>query len=183
MSAVAASSRTDLARWHCRTTVRTFRADVLWYLDRFGPEEGLRRFYAENAPTAELLREGNLLTQTGINQLWLALTGGAFSAYSNANARIGVGNSNVAAQATDTDLLGTSISWKGMEAGYPLVSALADRKVSLRSIFGNTEGNHAWEEWGVDNGAAAHKLLNRKVESLGTTASGSWQITVEISLS
>ncbi|MFB3880958.1 MAG: hypothetical protein ACE149_06825 [Armatimonadota bacterium] len=177
------SSRCDLAHWHCRTTVRTFGADVLWYLERFGPEEGLRRFYAENELGYELVREGNLLTQTGINQLWLALTGGAFTAFSNANARIGVGNSNVAAQATDTDLLGTSASWKTMEAGYPLVSVLADRKVSFRSIFGATEGNHAWEEWGLDNGAAAHKLLNRKVESLGTKSSGSWQITVEISLS
>ena len=177
------STRCDRAAWHCRTTVRTYRADVLWYLDRYGAIEGLRRFYAEHAPTAELLREGNLLTQTGINQLWLALTGGSFTAYSNANARIGVGSSSVAAQATDTDLLGTSASWKGMEVGYPVVSALADRKVSFRSIFGASEGNHAWEEWGLDNGAAAHKLLNRKVEALGTKSSGSWQITVEISLS
>jgi hypothetical protein len=94
-----------------------------------------------------------------------------------------VGNSTTAAQATDTDLLGGSTAWKGMEAGYPIVSALADRKVTFRSIFGSGDGNFAWQEWAVDNGAAAHKILNRKVEGLGTKSSGSWQLTVEISLS
>ncbi len=173
----------ESAKWRCKTTVRKFDGDVSEYIARFGEEEGLRRFYAEHSPTGEIVREGNILTQTGINQIWLALTGGAMTAFSNANARLGVGNSTTAAQATDTDLLGGSTAWKGMEAGYPIVSALADKKVTFRSIFGSGDGNFAWQEWAVDNGASAHKILNRKVESLGTKSSGSWQLTVEISLS
>jgi len=173
----------ESAKWRCKTTLRKFEGDASEYIARLGEEEGLRRFYAEHSPSDEIVREGNILTQTGINQIWLALTGGAMTAYSNANARLGVGNSTTAAQATDTDLLGGSTAWKGMEAGYPIVSALADRKVTFRSIFGSGDGNFAWQEWAVDNGAAEHKILNRKVEGLGTKSSGSWQLTVEISLS
>jgi len=173
----------EQVKWKCRTTVRKFEGDVSDYIARFGEEEGLRRFYAEHSPTEEIVREGNILTQTGIEAIWKLVAGLSATAYSNANARLGVGNDNTAAQATDTDLLGASKAWKGMEVGYPVVSALADKKITFRSIFGSTEGNFAWLEWGVDNGATAHKLLNRKVENLGTKASGSWQLTVEISLS
>jgi hypothetical protein len=35
----------------------------------------------------------------------------------------------------------------------------------------------------VDNGSAAALNINRKVESFGTKASGTWTLTVEISLS
>jgi hypothetical protein len=173
----------ERAKWKCRTTVRKFEADVEEYIARYGEEEGLRRFYAEHTPVEEIVREGNILTQTGINTLWRLVAGLSATAYSNANARLGVGNDNTPAQATDTDLLGASKAWKGMEVGYPVVSALADKKITFRSIFGSSEGNFAWLEWGVDNGATDHKLLNRKVENLGTKSSGSWQLTVEISLS
>jgi hypothetical protein len=120
----------EQAKWKCRTTVRKFDADVSEYIARFGEEEGLRRFYAEHAPTEEIVREGNILAQTGINTLWRLVAGLTATAYSNANARLGVGNDNTPAQATDTDLLGASKAWKGMEVGYPVVSALADKKIA-----------------------------------------------------
>jgi hypothetical protein len=173
----------ESAKWRCKTTVRKFDGDVSEYIARFGEQEGLRRFYAEHTPVEEIVREGNILTQTGIEAIWKLVAGLTATAYSNANARLGVGNDNTAAQATDTDLIGASKAWKGMEVGYPVVSALADKKITFRSIFGSSEGNFAWLEWGVDNGASAHKLLNRKVENLGTKSSGSWQLTIEISLS
>jgi len=171
------------AKWRCVTTVRKFEGDVDAYIERYGPEEGLRRFYAENEPVAEIRREGNLLLRVGIEAIWKLVAGLAATAFSNTDARLGVGDDNTAAQDTDTDLIGASTAWKAMEAGYPVVGALADKKITFRSIFGAAEGNFAWEEWAVDNGAVAHKLLNRKVEALGTKASGSWQLTVEISLS
>ena len=173
----------EQAKWKCRTTVRKFEADVDEYIARYGEEEGLRRFYAEHAPVEEMVREGNVLLRVGIEAIWKLVSGQSATAYSNANARLGVGNDNTAAQDTDTDLLGASTAWKGMEAGYPIVGALSEKKITFRSIFGSSEGNFAWLEWGVDNGATDHKLLNRKVENLGTKSSGSWQLTVEISLS
>jgi len=173
----------EQAKWRCRTTVRKFEGDVDEYIARFGEEEGLRRFYAEHTPTEEIVEEGNVLLRVGIEAIWKLVSGQSATAYSNANARLGVGNDNTAAQDTDTDLLGSSTAWKGMEAGYPVVGALSEKKITFRSIFGSSEGNFAWLEWAVDNGATAHKLLNRKVENLGTKSSGSWQLTVEISLS
>ncbi len=176
------AARQEGARWCCVTTVRKFEGDVDAYIERYGPEEGLRRFYAENEPVEEIRREGNMLVRVGIEAIWKLVTGAAATEFDNTNARLGVGDDNTAAQETDSDLIGTT-AWKGMEGGYPIVSPLADKKVTFRSIFGPAEGNFAWEEWAVDNGAVAHKLMNRKVESLGTKSAGSWQLTVEISLS
>lgn len=173
----------EKVQWRVRTTVRKFEGDVDEYIALYGEEEGRRRFYAEHAPTEEIVREENVLLRVGIETLWKLLAGLSATAYSNANARLGVGNDATAAQDTDTDLLGASTAWKAMETGYPVVGALADKKITFRSIFGSSEGNFAWLEWGVDNGASAHKLLNRKVENLGTKSSGSWQLTIEISLS
>lgn len=175
------AERQDGARWRAVTTVRKFEGSIDAYVERYGPEEGPRRFYAENEPVEEIRREDNVLLRVGIEAVWKLVTGGTATAYSNANARLGVGNDNTAAQDTDTDLLGTA-AWKAMESGYPIVGALAEKKVTFRSIFGAAEGNFAWEEWAIDNGATAHKLMNRKVESLGTKSSGSWQLTVAVSL-
>ena len=173
----------ECVRWRVKTTLEKYAADVNAYIARYGQEKGAGRFAEENRPFDVLVREGNLLTQTGINLIWTLLSGGAGTALNNANARIGVGNSTQAAADTNTDLVGASVAWKGMETSYPVVSALGDKKITFRAQFGSAEANFAWEEWGLDNGATAHKLLNRKVESLGTKSSGTWQLTVEISLS
>lgn len=130
--------------------------------------------------TVEL--EGNLLLNEGINNLWTHLCGGAATAYSNANARIGVGNSTTAAQATDTGLLGASQLYKAMDATYPTYGS--SQQVVFRSTFGSTEANWAWEEITVDNGATAAINLNRKVQAMGTKASGTtWVATLTITLS
>ncbi|MDI6815278.1 MAG: hypothetical protein QMC90_04280 [Dehalococcoidales bacterium] len=84
------------------------------------------------------------------------------------------------ANAAQTDLIGASILYKGMEAGYPTSGA---QKVTFKSSFGATEANWAWEEWSVRNGATANKNLNRKVESLGTKSTGTWTLEVSITLS
>ncbi len=172
----------EKAQWNCRTTVRKFDADVDEYIRRYGEEEGLRRFYAEHAPVEETVREGNVLTRVGIETIWRLVAGLSATAYSHANARLGVGDDSTTGQDTDTGLLGVNQEWKGMEAGYPAVGALAEKKITFRSLFGPAEANFEWLEWGIDNGAGARKLLNRKAENLGTKSSGTWQLTVEISL-
>ncbi len=53
-----------------------------------------------------------------------------------------------------------------------------------RATFGSGDANEAWNEYAVDNGAAAHKLLNRKVESKGTKVSGeTWTLSLQITFS
>jgi hypothetical protein len=68
-----------------------------------------------------------------------------------------------------------------MDATYPQRSG---QIAEWRSTFGSGDANEAWNEYAVDNGATAHKLLNRKVESKGTKASGeTWTLSLKITFS
>ena len=128
--------------------------------------------------------EGNLLLNEGIAEFLSLLTGGAATAFSNASARLGVGDSTTAAVATQTALqAATNKLYKAMEAGYPTVTG---QSVNFRSVFGSAEANFAWEEFSVMNGAdeTTAKNLNRKVSAQGTKASGqTWQLDLTITLS
>ena len=106
---------------------------------------------------------------------------GSQTAFSNANATIGVGDSTTAYAATQTDLqAATNKLRKAMDASFPTV---ATNILTFRATFGTAEANWAWQEWAVFNASAAGTMLNRKVESLGTkTAAQSWQITATITL-
>ena len=126
--------------------------------------------------------EGNLLLNEGINELFNILCSATGTKFDNTNARIGVGNSNAAENATQTALQGGSTALVGMDASYPTFGTL--QKAVFRATFDGSTGNFAWQEWTIDNGAAATKNLNRKVTDLGTKASGTtWIFTVEVSLS
>lgn len=158
------------------------RERLTWQVEvevqKFLNDEALRRGEAYEV----VRRKGNLLLNEGIAELLdLLIAAGTPTAYNNGNARIGVGNSNTAAQATDTGLLGGSTAFRAMEATYPSRSA---QTVTWRALFGSGDGNFAWEEWSIDNGVTANKNLNRKVEALGTKAAGtSWQMTVTVTIS
>lgn len=127
-------------------------------------------------------KSGNLLLEEGIQELLDLLIGAAGpTAYNNANARLGVGNSNAGAAASQTGLQGGSTAFKAMDATFP---SRAAQTLTFKSTFGSGDGNFAWEEWTIDNGAVRNKNLNRKVESLGTKAAGStWTITVTVTIS
>jgi hypothetical protein len=103
------------------------------------------------------------------------------TAYNNANARVGVGDSTAAEAATQTALQGASTAFKGMDTGYPSRSA---QTVSFRGTFGGSEANFAWEEFTVDNGATPNKNLVRKVSAQGTKTSGqTWELTIQVTMS
>ena len=109
--------------------------------------------YAANAPFEVVEFDGNLLLNEGIAELLLLLTGGAATAFSNANARLGVGDSTAAAAAAQTGLQAASNkTYQAMEAGYPQIAA---QTVTFRAVFGSAAANHAWQEFTVANGADA----------------------------
>lgn len=140
-------------------------------------------------------REGNLLMYGGASCLWQALIGNGtgtsgqtLTFFNNGNAYIGVGDSSTAAAATQTDLqASTNKLRKAMDATYPQhtdATTSGAASIVFRSTFGTSDANFAWAEWGVFNGSSGGRMLNRKVESLGTKASGStWVFTVTLSLS
>jgi hypothetical protein len=170
----------DEIKWHAKWRVEKFVGDVTQDMIDAGVV----------TPYEVIEREGNLLMYGGASALWDLLIGaGNVSAFSNANAYIGVGDSSTAAAATQTDLqAATNKLRKAMEATYPQhtdgTGASSNAQIVFRSVFGSTDANFAWAEWGVFNASSAGRMLNRKVESLGTKASGTtWTLTITLSLS
>ncbi|MBW2649001.1 MAG: hypothetical protein JRC53_04160 [Deltaproteobacteria bacterium] len=160
----AASSVREYAKWQPR-----------WKIEKYHGEARPENLYAVEE------FDGNLLLNEGITELLTLLIGGSATAFNNANARIGVGDSTAAAEATQTDLQGTNKTYKAMDTGYPQVSG---QTVTFRAAFGADDANYDWQEFVVDNGAAAGKTLNRKVENHGTKASGdTWVIEISITIS
>lgn len=107
--------------------------------------------------------------------------GEAVTAFNNANAHIGSGDSTTAFAATQTDLqAATNKLRKAMDATYPQRSG---NVLTFRSTFATTDANWAWQEWGIFNGSSAGTMMSRKVESLGTkTSAQSWQMTATITI-
>lgn len=165
MAVGASIGVTECAKWKPMWKIEKYRGEMksenLYDVEEFG---------------------GNLLLNEGITALLTLLTGGAETAFNNANARIGVGDSTTAAAATQTDLQAvTNKTYKAMDATYPQVSG---QTVTFRATFGTADANYSWQEFVVDNGAVALKTLNRKVENHGTKASGdTWVVTLTVTIS
>jgi hypothetical protein len=138
------------------------------------------------APNEVLRVKDNLLVTGGINLMLLHLIGDTnITAYTSGSAFIKVGNSTTAAASGQTDILGGSNAESGMDAGYPTVVLTT---VTFKATFGSGAANFAWEEVGAKNASGAVsnsvRLLNRKVQSFGTKASGStWTMTLTITIS
>lgn len=130
-----------------------------------------------------LIVDGNILLNEGINVLWNLAIGVTATNYGSANARIGVGDGTTAENATQTGLQGTNKAWKVMDAGYP--DRPSATQARWQSTFGGTEANFSWQEATVVNAADdTGQNLNRKVQNLGTKASGStWIAQLTITLS
>lgn len=110
-----------------------------------------------------------------------AAIGEAVTAFNNANAYIGAGDSTAAFAAGQTDLQAATNKFrKAMDATYP---QRASNVLTFRSTFGTSEGNFAWEEWGIFNASSAGTMMSRKVEPLGTkTSAQTWQMTATITI-
>lgn len=123
----------------------------------------------------------NAMVDNGINALLLLLVGGGGTAYNNANARLGVGDSSTAWATTQTDLQAATNKLRNvMKATYPVTGT---KKQTFASDFATGEANWVWNEWGIFNSNTANTgMLSRKVESLGTKSSGTWTLTVDFSL-
>jgi hypothetical protein len=121
------------------------------------------------------------ITDAGRNHLVQAGIGAGVTAFNNANAYIGVGDSTTAFAAGQTDLqAATNKARKAMDATYPSGGA---NVITFRSTFVQADANFAWNEWGVFNDNSGGTMLNRKVESLGTkTNTQTWQFTVTLTV-
>lgn len=167
-------------QWQVKWSVEKYDGD--WTAEEI--EAGL----AADALTEVIEREGNLLVYGGASALWERLIGTSVTAFDNTNSYLGVGDSTTAAAATQTDLqAATNKLRKAMDATYPQhtdgTGASSNAQIVYRSTYGSSDANFAWQEWALFNASTAGRMLNRKVESLGTKASGTtWVLTVTLSL-
>jgi hypothetical protein len=121
------------------------------------------------------------LTNTGVTLLAVAWIGGSYTAFNNANAEIGVGDSTTVFANTQTDLQASSNKLrKPADATFPTI---AGNVVTFQATFGTSDANFAWQEWGVFNNSSGGTMFNRKVESLGTKPNTQiWVFTVVITV-
>jgi hypothetical protein len=123
------------------------------------------------------------LTDSGALEIARMIMNDSPTLFTNANARIGVGDSTTAFLVSQNDLVATTNKLrKAMDATYPTRST---NVLTFRSTFATGEANWVWNEWGVFNaGPTGGTMLNRKVEALGTkTSSQSWELTVALTIS
>ena len=169
----------ERANWQCRYRLSKYREDITPFRSN-NNETGFHEIFT---PYEVIEGKGNCLLNSGIDEIWDLVTGatsGSGHIFDNSYAQIGVGDSDTAAQATQTDLQAASNkTYKGMESGYPTSTA---QQAVFKASFGNSEANYAWNEWVVKQSTSGI-CLNRKVENLGTKASGTWTLEVEITLS
>lgn len=182
----------DGIEWACQWQVDRFKGDIDWTFD---PDLGL--VVPVEDPYDVEQHEGNLLMYGGASCLWECLIGNGTSTanqtltyFSNARAGIGVGDSNAATAATQTDLqAATNKTRNAMVATYPThtdATTSGAATITFKSSFATTDANWAWEEWGIFNSttAATGRMLNRKTSSMGTkTNADTWTLTITVTLS
>jgi len=138
---------------------------------------------------------GNLLLNEGIQRLQdltmvtaLLTNQTATNCWGSTGAFLGVGTSNTAEAATQTDLQAGGF-YKAMNSTFPSRSG---QTVSFVSDFTGTEANQVWAEWSVSAAATGASgagfttgttNLQRKVAALGTKASGTWTLTAQVTFS
>jgi hypothetical protein len=164
----------DSATHHTTWRLMKFHEDIEPYRGR-EPE-----FYARFKPYEVIEGEGNVFTSAGVGLMLDLLMGAGGTVFSAANARVGVGDSSTAENASQTDLLGSNKLRKAMDATWPSRSGVV---LSFQSSFGSTDANFTWNEWGIFNSASGATMFNRKAQSFGTKASGTtWALQIAISV-
>ncbi len=126
----------------------------------------------------------NLALNEGLGELIDLICGlGSPTKWDNTNARLGVGDSSTAAEATQTGLQATANkTFKAMDTTWPQRS---NQTVEWRATFGSAEANYSWQEYTVVNAADdTGKNLNRKVADKGTKVSGeTWTLSLQLTFS
>lgn len=159
----------DRLTWHAHVRVEKYNEED----GEFTPGESI--------PYEVIERDGNILVNSGIGLLEDLLIGAGGTAFTNAVSAIGVGDSNTAAAAGQTDLqAATNKTRKPMDATFPSRSS---QTITFKATFGTSDANYAWLEWGIFNNTSGGTMLNRKQENLGTKATGTWVITATITIS
>ncbi len=133
----------------------------------------------------EVVEGHNIGLTTGLNELWNLGTGQGGTAFTNTNVQVGIGDSNTAPAAGQTDLqAAANKTYKPMNAGYP--TAPSGGQVQFQATFGSADANYAWNEFVIKNSTSGI-CLNRSTNGgagFGTKVAGTtWVVTATLTLS
>jgi hypothetical protein len=144
-------------------------------------------------PYGEAESIGNLLTTAGLNRLTSLLIAAGGQALTATALRLGVGDGTGTAAVGDTDLGAAAGAahrqFYVMDSTFPTQS---NGVLTAKSSFASADANFAWNEWGLDvgaptvaNGTTVNALLfNHKTSAaLGTKTTGTWALTVTVTIS
>jgi hypothetical protein len=126
----------------------------------------------------EVAEAENAFTTVGLQAMGRLLTAqGGVTAFSNANAHTGVGDSTTAFAVGQTDLqAATNKLRKAMEATYP--TDPSGGAYVFRSVYASGDANFAWAEMAVFNASSSGIMLCRVVSAQGTKTAGQvWTLT------
>lgn len=161
-------------------TSEGFKISTHWTVSKYHGDD--------ETPYETLEIPGNLLTYGGASAFWERLIGTGVTAFDNTNAYLGVGDSSTAAAATQTDLQAASNKHReAMDATYPLhtdgTGSSSNASITYFSTFETGDANFAWNELGLFNASSSGRMLNRKVQAMGTkTSSDTWTLSLTLSL-
>lgn len=164
-------------RWRCHTRLEKFRVDPI----TGKPVPG-------SAPYETVSVDGNLLMYGGASALWDRLINSSptVTEFDSSNAYIGVGDDDTAEAATQTDLQASTNVHREIVDAAPTHTdgtTSGSATVSFVATFETGDANFAWNEWGLFNASSSGRMLNRKVQSLGTkTSSDEWVFTITLTL-
>jgi hypothetical protein len=203
----------EIGKWRVLRILEKYDEDIDQFRRLFGKANGERLFFDTKRPYETTYQPGNLLLVGGVATLWqMAIGNGSTSSgnalcyINNANATIGVGDSNTAEVYTQQDLQAASNKYyQGMDASYPLTTdvvlpgqttvktitaasnaspiSVTSNVIVFKSTIGPSNANFVWNEWVIKNGTGgSSRAFNRKVSSLGTKSSGTWALTAGIAI-
>lgn len=96
---------------------------------------------------------------------------------------IGVGDGSTAFAAAQTDLQGSNKLRKAGEPGFPTI---ATNVLTFRAVYGISEANFAWTEWGIFDLISGGNMLLRETPlspAPGTkTSSEIWQLNISVTI-
>lgn len=112
-----------------------------------------------NLRLIDVIEFPNIIVNTGGAILLDLFAGAGGTAFNNANAYIGIGDSSTAPAVGQTDLQAASNKLrKAMDATFPSRSG---QVMTYKSTFGTSDANYAWNEISMFNAAAAGTMSNR----------------------
>lgn len=144
---------------------------VNWKVSKYRSENDLEPYTVVDAGQ-------NIITNTGASEMIKLVCGKSIVPFNEFNARIVVGNSSVAEEATQTGPLGMNTSSAKMSKGFPVTDGST---AYFEAAFGTNQANFEWNEICISNGNVA---MNRKVlEDFGTKPKGEiWIVRASVEI-